>query len=416
MAVWEVVVAVTNWRLQVSLGVNSLRKLAAQSLMACLCIASSFSASATVLPDERVDLLEHSYNGGGVEVTGPSLLIRKNIGSAVSVSANYYVDMVSSASIDVLASASRYSEKRVEQSLGLDYIHDRTTMTLGYTNSDENDYQAKTYSLGIAQSFFGDLSTLGFGFSFGQDVVGRNIKGQPDPDFHLDKERHKYSLSLSQILSKNLIAELSIDSGSDQCINPGEGESCLNNPYRQVRYISGAALGFQAEKYPLTHNTNAVGLRAIYHLPYKASIRGDLRSFKDSWGVDAQNAELRYTQEVYKGVLVEVKYRIYDQTGADFYSDLFAYKDSQDFFARDKELSSFSSNSLGLGITYKMPWRFPGIEKSTVNFYWDHMQFDYQDFRDYRGFANSLPSGALGEEPLYSFDADVIRFYLSLWF
>lgn len=384
-----------------------------------LCFSVSPSAFATVLPDERVDLMQHSYQGGGVKVDGPSLLVRKNIGSAVSLSANYYIDMVSSASIDVLASASRYSEKRTEKSLGLDYIHDRTTMSLGYTTSDENDYQAKTYSLGIAQAFFGDLSTLGFAFTLGEDTVGRNINGDPDPSFKLDKERHKYTISLSQILTKNLIAELSIDSNSDQCNNLKPGDSCLNNPYRQVRYTSAGGYGFQAEKYPLTHNSDAIGLRAIYHLPFRASLRGDLRKFSDSWGVEAKNAEVRYTQEVYQDVLLEVKYRIYHQTAADFYSDLFPYKDAQTFLARDKELSPFSNKSFGVGVTYTMPWGISGIEKSTANFYWDYLQFDYDDFRDYKGFAHKMPiesSGIAGGEPLYSFDANVIRFYLSFWF
>ena len=381
-------------------------------------LLASVSVFAGVLPEERVDILEHRYEGGGIQVSGPSILVRKNVGSAVSVSANYYVDMVSTASIDVKSSASRYSEKRTEKSLGVDYLHDRTTTSLGYTTSDENDYHAKTYSLGIAQSFFGDLTTLGLGLSFGQDVVGRNIKGEPDPGFHLDKDRRKYTLSLSQILTKNLIADVNIDSSSEQCMNLQPGESCLNNPYRQVRYISPTGLGFQAEKYPLTHNSDAIGLGAIYHLPFRASIRGDVRHFSDSWGVTAKNAEVRYTQEVYKDVLVELRYRLYDQTAADFYSDLFPFKDAQNFLARDKELSPFSDTSLGLGVSYKMPWGLPGIEKSTANFYWDHMQFDYKDFRDYKGFSHSVPTGGyiVGEEPLYSFDADIFRFYLSFWF
>ena len=100
---------------------------------------------AAVLPDERVDLLQHQYEGGGIKVSGPSILVRKNIGTKVSLSANYYVDMVSSASIDVLASASRYSEERKQKSVGVDYMFDRTTYSLGYTTSDENDYQSKTY-------------------------------------------------------------------------------------------------------------------------------------------------------------------------------------------------------------------------------------------------------------------------------
>ena len=381
--------------------------------------------NATVLSDERVDVLSHNYDGGGIQVSGPSVLIRKNIGSAVSVSANYYVDMVSSASIDVqysksatdlLSGASRYSEQRIEKNISAEYIHDRSTFNVGYTTSEENDYNAKTYSFGVSQAFFGDLTTLGFGLGLGQDIVGKNLAGGiPDPDFHLDKSRRKYTLNLSQIVTKNLIVNLSVDSGSDQCINMPEGKSCLNNPQRQIRYKSTNGFDWQAEKYPLTHNTDAVGLRAIYHLPFSASIRADVRQFSDSWGVTAKNAELRYTHDFKKDMLIELKYRVYSQTAADFYSDLFPYKDAQNFLARDKELSTFSSQSIGLGATYKFPFNLPGIDRSTANLYWDHLTIKYDDFNDFNNFMQ-LKNFKEGDENPYHQDADVIRFYLSFWF
>lgn len=403
MVVQEVVVVVINHRLA------ALTCL----LLALLCLP----VMAAVLPDERVDVLHHQYDGGGITVSGPSVLVRKNIGKAVSVSANYYVDVVSSASIDVLASASRYSEEREQKSLGVDYMFDRTSFSLGYTTSDENDYHAKTYNLGVSQSFFGDLTTLNFGFTFGQDVVGRNIKGVPDPSFMLDKEQRRYSLNLSQILTKNLIAELSIESGTEACIGMKDGETCLNNPYRSYSYEEQGVRKNAAEKYPLTHNSDALGLRAIYHLPFSAAVRADVRRYVDSWGVTASNAELRYIHDFKKDWLVELKYRVYSQTEADFYSDLFPYKDAQDFMARDKELSAFSSNTIGLGVTYKLPWTIPGIEKSTANLYWDHLQIDYDNFRDYAFF--NTPKDAvysLGAEPLYRLKADVIRLYVAFWF
>jgi hypothetical protein len=387
-------------------------------IAACLAIVC-LPVVAAVLPDERVDVLEHQYEGGGIKVSGPSILVRKNIGTKVSVSANYYVDMVSSASIDVLASASRYSEERKQKSVGLDYMFDRTSFSLGYTASDENDYQARTYNLGVSQTFFGDLTTLNFGFTFGQDVVGRNIKGVPDPSFLLDKQQRRYAFNLSQILTKNLIAELSLESGTEACIDMKEGESCLNNPYRSYSYLLNGARALLPEKYPLTHNSDAASLRAIYHLPYSASIRADVRRFTDSWGITASNAELRYIHDFKKDLLLELKYRVYSQTEADFYSDLFPYKDAQNFMARDKELSPFSSKTIGVGLTYKFPWTLPGIEKSTANLYWDHMQIDYEDFRDYANFSGGKAPTAgykVGEEPLYNLDADVIRFYISFWF
>ena len=428
MAVREAVVVVINAMQKI---ISSYVCIRAVLISAAIIVSGSIvSVNATVLPDERVDVLGHMYDGGGVQVSGPSVLIRKNIGSAVSVTANYYVDMVSSASIDVqyskstadlLSGASRYSEERVEKNIGVEYLHDRTTFDLGYTTSAENDYNAKTYSFGVSQAFFGDLSTLSFGLGFGQDLVGKNLNGKPDPAFRLlEKERRKYTLGFSQILTKNLIVDLSVESGSDFCTNTLEHGSCLNNPQRLVRFASTSTKGFdwQSEIYPLTHNTDATGLRAIYHLPFHASIRGDLRNFVDSWGVKAKNAELRYTQEVYKDVLVEVKYRVYSQTQADFYNDLFPYKNAQDFLARDKELSQFSSNSFGIGVTYKVPWTMPGFDKNTANLYWDHMQINYDNFRDFNNFMGVKSYGTYkpGAEPLYSQTADVIRFYLSFWF
>ncbi len=416
MAVQEAAVVVIN-----SGWLNFLRvQFLIVACLAIVCLAIvCLPVVAAVLPDERVDILQHQYEGGGIKVSGPSILVRKNIGAKVSVSANYYVDMVSSASIDVLASASRYSEERKQQSVGVDYMFDRTSFSLGYTTSDENDYQAKTYNLGVSQSFFGDLTTLNFGYTFGQDVVGRNIKGVPDASFFLDKQQRRYTLNLSQILTKNIIAEVSLESGTEACIDMKEGESCLNNPYRSYSYLLNGARALLPEKYPLTHNTDAVSLRAIYHLPYSASIRADYRSFSDSWGITASNAELRYIQDFKKDLLLELKYRVYSQTEADFYSDLFPYKDAQNFMARDKELSPFSSTTIGVGLTYKFPWVIPGIEKSTANLYWDHMQINYDDFRDYANFSGiKAPDAGFkpGDEPLYTLNADVIRFYVSFWF
>lgn len=376
--------------------------------VAALLATSSFAA---VLPDERIDVLYHGYDGGGAQIDGPSILVRKNIGASVSVSANYYVDMVSSASIDVQATASPYSEERKESGFSGQFMLDRSTIKLGYTGSKENDYDATTYSFGIDQSFFGDLTTLGFGVSFGEDVVGQNT----DPAYQRDLQRRKYSVNASQIVTKNLLASLSFDSATDQCLNLTDEESCLNNPYRSVRYLSGTGgYLYQGERYPHTRNSDAFGVRAIYYLPYRASIRAELRTFSDSWGVEADNAELRYLHPYGERFLFEVKYRIYDQTGAEFYADLFPYRDAQNFLARDKELSPFSSTTIGVGVTYKIPPGFiPWFDKSTANLYWDHFNIDYDDFRDARVSPEEF---AAGNEPLYSLQADVIRLYFSFWF
>ena len=55
-----------------------------------------------MLPEDRADLLYHRYDGGGITIDGPSVLVRKKFGESFSATANYYVDVISSASIDVV--------------------------------------------------------------------------------------------------------------------------------------------------------------------------------------------------------------------------------------------------------------------------------------------------------------------------
>ena len=85
--------------------------------------ALALPARAAVLPDDRADVLFHQYDGGGVTINGPSMLVRKKLAEKYSVTANYYVDMVSSASIDVMSTASPYKEERQQMSLGLDMLN-----------------------------------------------------------------------------------------------------------------------------------------------------------------------------------------------------------------------------------------------------------------------------------------------------
>jgi hypothetical protein len=78
---------------------------------------------------------------------------------------------------------------------------------------------------------------------------------------------------------------------------------------------------------------------------------------------------------------------------------------------RDKELGTFTSQMLSVGATYELPgfgWSF--LQRSTVNLFYDRIRYDYDDFRDVTA------GGAPGTEPLYGFDADVLRVFISGWF
>ena len=359
-------------------------------------------ALAAVLPDDRADALYHYYDGDNVEITGPSVLVRKGFKQNFSVFGNYYVDSVSSASIDVISTASPYEEERTEMSLGLDYLHADTLMSLSFTNSDEDDYTADTINFGVSQEIFGGLTTVSMGYGRGSDEILRN----GDPLFEEEADRRNYRLGISQIVTRDLIVGLSYEAIAD--------EGFLNNPYRSVRYLdSGSAAGFsyQPEVYPNTRSSNAMAVRSKYFLDYRAAVHGEYRFFTDSWGIDAHTAEIGYTHPYRQAWVFDVGYRFHTQTAADFYSDLFPYVDAQNFLARDKELSTFSSHTLRLGASYNFlddGWQF--MESGSVNLYYDHIFYDYDDFRDV------TEGSAPGTEPLFNFPADVLQLFISIWF
>lgn len=369
--------------------------------VALLC--HSLGLQAGVLPDDRADALYHSYEGGGVEITGPSLMVLKKVGQNVAFNGNYYVDSISSASIDVITSgASAYAEDRNELSGGVDYMHGNSIMSLSYTNSSEDDYEANTASFGISMDMFGNMTTVSMGYARGWDTVMNNL----DSAFARDADRQNYKLGLTQVITKDMLLELNYEGITD--------EGFLNNPYRSVRYLDpgGNSYSYEAEIYPNTRTSSALAVRSVYYLPYRAAVSGEYRFFTDTWGIDAHNVNIGYTHPLQGGWMLEGNYRYYTQNAADFYSDLFPFQGAQNFMARDKELSMFTSHTFGVKLSYdilKNGWR--SIDKGTVNLAWDHILFDYENFRDLR-VATPVP----GDEPLYSFSADVVQLFVSVWF
>ncbi len=370
--------------------------------LAAVSVLFAGAAGAGVLPDDRTNVLFHSYEGGGITVHGPSVLVQKKFAKQFSASANYYVDKISSASINVVTTASPYKEERKQYSLGLDYLHGSWLMNLGVIRSRENDYAADTVNFGISQDFFGDLTTVSLGYSVGNDTVGR----RNDPTFSQSLKRQNYRLGLSQILTKNLLLGLSFETITD--------EGFLNNPYRSIRYVdenSPRGYSFEPEVYPHTRTSDAGALRLRYYLPYRAAIHGEYRAYTDSWDIRATAEQIGYTHPLKSGWTIDAQLRLYSQDRAAFFADLFPRADFQNFMARDKELSTFTTRTLRLGLSYdilKGGWKF--VDKGSLNLTYDRIRYDYQDFRDLR-----VTGVAPGDEPLFGYDANVIQMFVSFW-
>jgi len=382
----------------------------------------SLPLMAAILPEDRFDILYHRYEGDDVKVDGPSILGRKAFGKHTSLYANYYTDAVSSASIDVRTYASPYTEDRAEYSFGADLLFDTTTMAVGYTNSEENDYSSDTYHFGVSHTMFGDLTTVSLGFSYGDDEVRQNQYDQDgnyagnNPDFgengKEDLKRRNYRLGMTQILTKNLIMNLAFEAVSD--------EGFTQNPYRSALIedpggpIAGIASAV-SENYPRTRTSDAFAIRANYFLPFRAALKFEYKYYEDSWDIKAHTYKIGYTQPFREQWFFDFHYRVYQQGQASFYYDLIPQGGLQTYRGRDKELGQFSSQGIGIGVSYEFLqngwWK---LDRGSVSFGYERMMFDYDNFTDYYEGTPGNPNPNFGKP--FSFNADVVEVFFSVWY
>jgi len=380
-------------------------------VLVVLCLAGA-PAIADVLPDDRADVLYHNYTGGGITIQGPSVLVRKKVGDSLSFTGNYYEDLISSASIDVKLSASPYHETRKQESGSVDYLHGKTIYTAGYIHSREPDYKSDTAYFSISQSMFGDLTTVSMGYRRGWDNVYRDVKIagvlQNDPTFHERADHRGYSVSVSQILTRNAILDVNFEAITDQ--------GYLASPYRKIRYldptVAGKGFTLADQIYPKTRTSTATSAQFKYYLPWHAAVTGQYRFYNDTWGITGHTIEIDYTHP-WRKFIFDGSLRYYLQNAATFYSDLFPRANYQNFMARDRELAAFHSITLGLGGEWDFD--FPWIrKKSSLNLRYNHLLINYSDFRN--ALLDNGTTYTAGTEPLYKLNANVLQLFWSLWF
>jgi Protein of unknown function (DUF3570) len=371
------------------------------------------STSADVLPDNRADVFWSKYSGGGMDITGYSATARAKVTENFALEANYFVDKVSGASIDVLSQASVIKDERRQKSGTIEYLRDKTTYTASYTSSVERDYISETASFSLSQDMFGDLTTVTLGFARTQNTVGDNggTADKPDVTWVGHALTRAYSAGVSQIVTKNFIAGLNLQVITDA--------GYLANPYREIRYLDPTKpIGYTlaSQVYPDTHTSTAVQLQGKYYLPYRAAVTALYRYYTDTWGVVGNTYEVDYTHPIRNRWIFEGRVRYYKQTAATFYSDLFPFAGSQNFTARDQNLAALDNTTIGAKVTYAFwpdGWRF--FKRGTVTLDASRIRFNYLDFRNIKYFG--IPQGySPGTEPLYQFNANVFQAFVSVYF
>lgn len=342
---------------------------------------ASGAVNAATLPEDKAEALFHSYDGGGVKAKGPALLVRKSLADKVSLSAQYYVDAVSNASVDVVTTASPFKETRKAWDFSVDTVVRDSTLTATLSRSDEPDYLVNAAGLDVAHEVFGGMTTVSLGFTRAKDQVGRKgVQGWIDQATHW-----QYRAGVTQVLSPSWLLSLNAEAIADSGL--------LGSPYRAAR-VFGATV---PERNPRTRSSRAVKLRSVHDttsLWPRSSMRVEYRRYWDNWSIKASTTEFGGSKYVGERYLVDATLRLYSQTKALFYSDNAAAETL--YVSRNRQLSTFSSTALGARLTYTWPGLPAGYDVKLIGAY-ERKSFRFKDFTDLRtGLA-------------YRYNADVLQ-------
>lgn len=289
------------------------------------------------VPDEdlnfRAGLEVASYNDNdNVDVLSPSIyLAAVHPTQGWNVGGHAIVDVVTTASADIVATASRrFDDVRFGGSLGGGYKVGPVTAGVSAAVSLESDYIGRTVGGSLSTDLFDKMVSPFVSYGFGFDILGR-----ADTEFEIfrrDLQRHTINAGTSVVFSPSTVGVI----GATVQVEKGDS----SKPYRHVAMFPGNLVGnlpqgaapalvatlradaMPLEQLPTDRLRYAVLLRGMHRLD-ESTIRGDERLYMDSWGQMASTTDLRYFLDFTEKVRFGGHLRFHFQGPADFWQ--FAY-------------------------------------------------------------------------------------------
>lgn len=239
-------------------------------------------------------------------VSPAAFLSGENPTAGWSIGASFLVDVVSAASPDIVATASRrWNETRYAGSLSGDIKIKTARVGLNGAFSIEPDYVARSVGAAFSTDLASKMVTPTFAYNFGFDILGK--AKTPDEVFREDIYRHTIDAGVSFVIDASTV----VVGGATAEFVLGD----TSKPYRHVPMFASATaqqvptgatpdliaanrLPFSPlEQLPTDRERFAIFGRASKRFE-KATIRGDERLYVDSWGQMASTTDGRYYYDV----------------------------------------------------------------------------------------------------------------------
>lgn len=251
--------------------------------------------------------------------------------------------------------------------------------SFGFGGSYSKLFNERNTELSLNANVFIDSWSLIYPIELrGIDLSNYSVSGNVNynPAFvPLDsKGRNSYSLGFgfSQILSKRMQGSIAVDLVQQQ------GQ--LSTPFQRVyfsdfedTFIDNFHLADDIERLPDTRLKVAIGGRLNYYINELFVIRTQYRYYFDDWGINSHTASIEVPVKVSDKFTVYPSYRFYNQTAADYFAPYNQHLSTSEFYTSDYDLSEFTANQFGFGITYTdiftkfRIWRF-GLKSIDLKF------------------------------------------------
>lgn len=305
-----------------------------------------------------------------VNVVSPALyLSAENPTSGWQIGGSVLVDVVSAASADIVATASRrLDEARFAGTLAGSYKIGPAKIGVNGGFSYEGDYTGRSAGVNVSADLFEKRVTPGLAYSFGYDTIGRT--GTAWDIFSRDVMRHSIDAGVSVVLNGTTVGVI----GGTVELDVGD----YSKPYRHVPMFD-ASIGSRMPKgaTPALVNANRLDLAPFEQVPAdgrnrfavfvrgahrfdNATLRGDERLYIDDWGMKATTTDVRYLHDVNDNLRVGPHVRFHFQSPVDFWQRAYSATLTPTgwtipkYRTGDKENGPLWALTFGLGARYKL--------------------------------------------------------------
>jgi hypothetical protein len=343
-------------------------KFLTEGQMICMRTAQSQDEVAKCLPDAkppivvRVGVAMSAYGDTtATRVYSPSLNAAVTSPTAGwNVGASYLIDVVSSASPDIVSTASRnFHDTRHAVSVHGGYKPARFGFDAAASYSGESDYISRSAHVGVLGDFANKQFTPRLGLGHTADTLGR--AGQGFNDYSHGFSINDIDLGATFVLSAKSIAAVGFSSAFER------GDQ--SKSYRLIPMF-GNDVNIPLAASISSVNANRLPVRPYEQLPVardryalaglyatrtgRATLRVEERVYRDSWAVLASTTDARYIYDLTPRLSVWPHARIHAQTGASFYerayhAEIAPVVQVPTYRTTDRELSPFLAITVGGG-------------------------------------------------------------------